>query len=95
MMEAIHCSETSFLTKVTWRNIREDGILHSDRSENHKSHINKITELCSSCTQKTNISKNEAYKIRKIVKTNFCFMKTVPYPSGAMYMRTVRKFCAC
>jgi hypothetical protein len=29
MMEAIHSSETSVLTRATWRHIQEDGILHS------------------------------------------------------------------
>jgi hypothetical protein len=28
MMEAIRFSETSVLTRATWRNIPEDGILH-------------------------------------------------------------------
>jgi hypothetical protein len=31
--------ETSVLTTATWRNIPEDGILHSHRPENHKSYI--------------------------------------------------------
>jgi hypothetical protein len=37
-MEAILSSETWFHTRVTRRNIPEDGILHSHRSENLKSH---------------------------------------------------------
>jgi hypothetical protein len=39
MMEALHSSETSFLTRTTLRNIPEDGILHSYRLENLKSNI--------------------------------------------------------
>jgi hypothetical protein len=39
MMEAMSSSETSVLTTVTGHNIAEDGILHSDRRENHKSYI--------------------------------------------------------
>jgi hypothetical protein len=38
-MEAIRSSETSDLTKVRWRHIPEDGILHSHRRENLKSYM--------------------------------------------------------
>jgi hypothetical protein len=39
MMEALRSSETSRLTRATLRNIPEDGILHSHRSEILKSYI--------------------------------------------------------
>jgi hypothetical protein len=39
MMEVIRSSETSVLSRVTQRNILEDGILHSQRRENLKSYI--------------------------------------------------------
>jgi hypothetical protein len=42
MMEAIHSSETSSLTRATWRNIPEDGILHSHRRENLKFYIRNL-----------------------------------------------------
>jgi hypothetical protein len=38
MMEVIRSSETSVLTTVTRRHIREDGLLHSHRRENLKSY---------------------------------------------------------
>jgi hypothetical protein len=38
MMEALSSSETSVLLRATKRNIAEDGILHSHRRENLKSH---------------------------------------------------------
>jgi hypothetical protein len=39
LMEAIRFSESSVLTKGTRRNIKEDGILHSQRHKNLKSYI--------------------------------------------------------
>jgi hypothetical protein len=39
MMEAIRSSEMSVLTRVTWRNIPEDGILHSHCHEILKSYM--------------------------------------------------------
>jgi hypothetical protein len=38
-VEATHSSETSILTRPTWRHIPEDGILQSHRRENLKSYI--------------------------------------------------------
>jgi hypothetical protein len=38
MMEAIHSSETSVLTRVTWCHIPEDSVLHSHRHEIVKSY---------------------------------------------------------
>jgi hypothetical protein len=38
MMEAIRASETSVLTRIIWRHIPEDGILHNRRPEDLKSY---------------------------------------------------------
>jgi hypothetical protein len=39
MMEATRSSKMSVLTRATWRNIPEGGILHCHRRENLKSYI--------------------------------------------------------
>jgi hypothetical protein len=40
MMEALSSSGTCILTRVTWRDIPENGILHSHHRENLKSYMN-------------------------------------------------------
>jgi hypothetical protein len=39
MMEALRSSETAVLTSAAWRNIPDNGILHSHRRGNLKSYI--------------------------------------------------------
>jgi predicted hotdog family 3-hydroxylacyl-ACP dehydratase len=42
MKEALSSSETSVITRATWRKISEDTTLHSHRRENFNSYIRKI-----------------------------------------------------
>jgi hypothetical protein len=42
MIEALHSSETSVLTRDTRRNVQEDGILHSQRLESLESYLIRV-----------------------------------------------------
>jgi hypothetical protein len=48
MMEVLRPSKTSVLTRATWRNIPEDGNLHSHCRENLKSYIVNILPVINS-----------------------------------------------
>jgi hypothetical protein len=45
MMEAIRSSESSVLTRATWRHIPEDRIFYSHRRENIKSYMDSNTRI--------------------------------------------------
>jgi hypothetical protein len=45
MMEVLHSSKTSVITRTTWHNILKDRILHSHHRENLKSSISVLSKV--------------------------------------------------
>jgi hypothetical protein len=69
IMEAISSAETSVLTRVTRRNIPEDGVLRSHRRENLKSYILFMHATCPArCTLHSSICLEAFGKLCSVAK---------------------------
>jgi hypothetical protein len=64
MKEALNSSETSVLTRSIWRNIPEDGVLHSHRHGNLKYYKQEMGWTCDTHGKVDAVSRNEQYEGR-------------------------------
>jgi hypothetical protein len=67
MMEAIRSSKMSVVTRATWCDVPEDGILHSHHCENFKCYINQLWLLI----ETTAVNSNNHTKNMWKQSTNF------------------------
>jgi hypothetical protein len=92
-MEAIRSSETSVLTRGTWRNIPEDDIVRSHRRENLKSYITFVDQKINA-----NAVTSVSWMLREAPKKRFHFGCWKPDPdiaspsSQAVHISTSRAF---
>jgi hypothetical protein len=90
MMEKLSSSETSVLTRATWRNILEDTILHSHRRENLKSYkdfrnlphfnsiqFNTLLFMCRVNGHKANINSKITLVIRPLLLSYISFVSSL------------------
>jgi hypothetical protein len=70
MMEAMRSSETSVLTRATWSNIPEDGIIHGHWHENLKSYTHSFLMLkeCRVALTRNNVSEEHSASFTRVTR---------------------------